>query len=282
MKFEPGQNLNYEVTQTTAMEGQAAGQAFSTTMQQTMNLIIDVLSVEADKATTDQHISRVRFDMEMPAPVNQKISYDSDATEQPDNPIAQQMSKTLGMLVGPKIKVTIDELGNYSDIQVPDEIIKGITQGPAAAMFGSQNGKETVERMFSQSNITLPEKELNVGDTWEKTTEMEMPFGTMKVMTTYTYQGPTAEGLEKIDAKVNVDLQPRENSPIAMKATSKEGGGTLLFDNKAGRLAESHIKQVLEMEVGGISKQTVTSESHLKLVPAESKSSGTSENPPTR
>ncbi len=273
MKFLEGQTLNYELTQSTSMQGEASGQTFSTKMQQTMDLEIEVLSVEGSQAQTSQHISRVRFDMEMPAPINQKVSFDSDAEDNGDNPIAQQMGKSLGLLVGPKVKVTIDELGEHSNIEVPEELAKGIAQGPAAAMFGSQNSDETIKRMFAQSNISLPAEELNVGDSWEKTTEMDMPFGTMKIVTTYTYAGPTAEGLEKIDAKVDVQLTPRANAPINMTATSKEGGGTLLFDREAGRLTESRIKQVLEMEIGGISKQTVTSESLLKLVPTASRDS---------
>ena len=261
MKFKPGETYGYLITQKMNVAGEAQGQTVNSEMGQTLSISTHIKSVDEDgNAKAEQSIDRVQMKMVLPPPISQTIVYDTDSDEVPDNPIVKQMAEGLGKMVGEAISMTISPQGKMSDVVVPEKV-KATQQAAGGAMGGANQ----IEQMFKQSGLHLPAEEISKGHTWEQTMEMNLPYGKMVTTTTYTYKGQNEDGLHKIDAKMDVELQAGEDAPMKVTAETKEANGTFLFDNQAGRLKSSEIKQVLEMVIGGVAKQSITTEVTMTL-----------------
>jgi hypothetical protein len=71
---------------------------------------------------------------------------------------------------------------------------------------------------------------------------------------------------------MEVTLKPAENSPVKVTAEAKEASGSFLFDNDSGRVQQSTIKQVLEMDINGEAKQNITTIVTMELIGPSSES----------
>jgi hypothetical protein len=254
MKFREGERYGYLISQDMTTAGQVQGQNFETQMGQTLVISTHIKSVNADgSAKAEQTIDRVQMKMVLPAPVSQTIEYDSDSEEQPQDPATKAIGENVSKMVGEAISMTISPRGEMSDIKIPEKI-KQAQQAPG----GAAGGTSQIEQMFQQSGLRLPAEEISKGHQWKQDMEIKLPYGTMQITTNYTYQGQNDDGLHQIDADMDIDLKPAENAQIQVNATAKEASGSFLFDNEAGRLTESQIKQILDIEIAGTAKQTIT------------------------
>jgi hypothetical protein len=274
MKFREGERYGYLISQDMTTAGQVQGQNFETQMGQTLVISTHIKSVNADgSAKAEQTIDRVQLKMVLPAPVSQTVEYDSDSKDQPEDPTTQAIAANVSRMVGEAISMTISPRGEMTDIQIPEKI-KQAQQAPGAAA----GGESQIEQMFKQSGLRLPAEEISKGHTWKQNMEIKLAYGTMQITTNYTYQGKNDEGLHQIDADMDIDLKPLENAPVQVTATAKEASGSFLFDNEAGRLTESQVKQVLDIEIGGTAKQAITTLVKMTLTDGAEDGSGRSNN----
>lgn len=273
MKFQVGETYGYLIDQQMKVEGQAQGRTIESEMGQKLSISTHIKSVDDEgNARAEQTIERVRMKMQLPAPVSKTIEYDTDDEESADDPIMQQLAKTVGTMVGEAIAMTISPTGEMTDVVIPEKLKKA-QQAPGSPVSGNQ-----LEQTFKQSGLRLPQKEVAKGDSWDQDIEMELPFGTMKIRTTYTYQGKNEDGLDKIDAKMDVNLEAKADSQMQVKATSKEASGTYLFDNEAGKLTRSEIKQILDIEIVGLATQNITTLVTMTLTDGEDAAGNSSNN----
>jgi len=256
-KFEQGEEYGYLIEQ--KMDMLANG--LNMEMLQKLLVTTKIESV-ADNGTAEaaQTIERVQMRMMLPG---QTMEYDTNSEEEPDNPALQQVANNLGKMVGEAIGMKISPTGEMSDIQIPEKI-RSSQQGPGAG------GADQVEQMFRQSGLKLPAGEISPGHSWDQDMELNLPFGTMEITTTYTYQGKNDDGLDKIDATMDLNLKQEENPQIKMSLTAKDAKGSFLFDNKAGRVVRSEVNQQLEIDLGGVAKQDITTTVTMTLTDDDS------------
>jgi len=137
--------------------------------------------------------------------------------------------------------------------------------------------EEALVSLVKQASHGFPTEAVNKGDTWKAKTESPIPqLGKMVSDVTLTYAGPEqvdGKTLERIDIEMTMKLAPKEAGD-APRITLKDqkSGGTLYFDNIAGRLSHSKIVQNMVMEIGFGGQnltQDITQNATVRLTPAE-------------
>lgn len=256
-QFRPGSVQKQSIVTSMESEATVGKTPVKSSMTQTMDVSLKVNEVGSDgKAALAQSVDRIRVDMEMPAPINKKIHYDSKEPAGDQDKVAETLSKSMGGLVGAEFTMKMDPQGNASDFTVPQKFLDSLKGSPGAAVMGDAFSEEGLKQMMTQSNFTFPTKPLRKGESWEKAVKIKLPIGTMTNQMTYTYEGPTRSGLEMIAVKAQMSLDPAARSPFKMTIKDSEGTGQILFDNRAGKVAENTLDQTLNVETE-VNKQTI-------------------------
>lgn len=255
VQFKAGDVQKLTMTQKQSMSLDVPNQPKTKTkteMENVMDMETRCDSIDsAGVASLQQKIARARMTMQMPAPLNRTIEYDSQA-EVPTDPILAQIDKMLRPMVGAEMTMKCNQLGNITDFAMDEKALSGIKESPAAAFGGEMFSEAGMKQMTEQSALSMPEGELKIGDTWTSATEVKSPLGTMTVTRDHKYLGPGAKpGQEKIGVTAKISLEPDPNSklPFTAKLTSGDGSGEIIFDNHLGRLLTSNIKTKIVMEL---------------------------------
>jgi hypothetical protein len=270
-KFKTGDKLQYVMEQKMNMKMDFGGQQITAETTQTVELSWNITGVEPDgKAKMTQRIDRIKFDMNGPPPIG-KVEYDSKTGKEAEGAIGGIVTPIFKAMAGAEFTATMDARGDVSNIKVPEKLTETIKKAGGAPGFDQMFGEDALKQMVGQGGLVLPEKAVAKDATWSKDLEMKLPFGNMKVDTKYTYDGPAAEGgkmLEKITMKPKVTMAPAAGAQVAIKMKDQDGTGTALFDNQAGRLVETSMKQTMEMEInvgGMMGTQKMEQTATLKL-----------------
>ncbi len=132
-KFTPGEVLHYQMEQktTTQVKLAATNQDVKTTVSQIVDTTWTVLSVDAaGNAEMSQSIDRMRSKVESNFGT---FDFDSQSDKKPEGVVGGPLVPILKALIGQKFKYKITPLGELSDIQVPDALLKTLEEsGPAA------------------------------------------------------------------------------------------------------------------------------------------------------
>ena len=270
-KFKKGDKLNYTVA--TEIKGTASvgGMDIKTTQDQTMELIWTVKDVEGGKADMVQKINQFRQKMDMPG--GQGFEFDSKTGKKPDGQIGKLVGPLFDAMVGAEISMKMDTQGETTDMKLSEKLMEAIKGNPALAAMGSAFSEEGMKNMMQQSSLVLPKEAIAKGKSWNKKVEVKMPFGVMKLDTTFTYAGPETRNnamLEKIDTKSALTIEPVPGAGLAIKIKSSDVKGAIYFDNKAGRIVEfsQTQKMVMEISAGGQTFESSQDQTvSMKLVP---------------
>jgi hypothetical protein len=272
-KFKEGDKLNYTMDQTQKQNMNVMGMEIETTMTQTIDMIWSVNNVKAGKAQVVQTMDRIRMKMDSAFAA---FEYDSRDGKEPEGPFGQILGPLFAAMAGSDITVTINETGEISDAKVSDKLLDAMKNNPLLQQMGGMFTEEGFKNMLNQSGATiLPKNPVKKGESWSQKIEMKQPpLGVMRMNNTYTYQGPeerSGASLEKIDVKTDMSIEPIENAAaqFEIKVKSSEMKGTIYFDNKAGRIAETKMNQKMAMEInamGNIIESAVDQTVSLKLV----------------
>lgn len=274
-KFNKGETLNYAMTQDMTQAMSLMGQNFNSKMKQQMDMQWKVDDVKSDgTAQITQKVTRVRFTMTLPPPLNQTIEYDSDDGNAAGGPLGAAIGNTLGAMVNAESKMTVDSKGEILDFKMPPELVEKLKQqAENASPFGGGGAgavsEDSLKQMVSYGFLSFPDKALGNGDSWSNDVEHENPLGKVVTQTKYTYGGTAENGLHRIRSTHNMSLDPDPNAQIDVKMKSSEGTGEILFDNDAGRLRENKTTQKMTMEMnlnGQAIEQQIATVSTLQLV----------------
>jgi hypothetical protein len=243
-KFAKGQKLGYVLTQKTDMTMDVAGKKVETTFTQTTDMTWEVKGVDKDgSADMAQTIDRVRFESTAPGGGNLHVDT-ADAEDAQGTPEA--MSNLFRAMAGSPFTMKVTPRGELRDVKVPAKIVDAFKDaGPAGAMFGSE---ESLKNLCGNSLVPFPEAAIAPGKSWKGDRKMPMPFGTMVMNMTYTLEG-AAGPIENIGIDVNVEIEPKEGSPIEIKLTSQDMKGHYRFDNSTGILKSTAVVQKMKMTV---------------------------------
>lgn len=266
-KFQAGETLKYVVTQNTDMQMDLAGQKQTMTMSQKMDMVWKVGVVASNgNAEMAQVVERVQMKSEG-GPFG-TVQFDSSDGKVPESPLVKSMAEVFKKIIGQEFGVTMRPTGKIEDVVVPQSLLDELAKAGAA---GNAINENVLKQMMTQSAVTLPEKAIQPGDSWESSQKIEMPFGTMSVNSTLTYKGnDSTSGMAVIEMKPSISVQPKDGAPIALTINKSDGQGIVQFDIVRGRIAKSDLDLTLDMEVkqfGQLIKQTLRQKTAMELTP---------------
>jgi hypothetical protein len=259
-KFEPGETLNYEMTQTmeTTVAAGPAGD-FTSGMKQIMDMKwhVDEVTPEGN-AKMRQQIERVRLTMTMPGQVTE---YDSAGDEPPQGMVAM-LAPLYDAMTSGEFTVTMTPRGEIVDAEVPPKLMEAMKNVPGADALGDLSTSEGMKQLLTHSALTLPEGELQSGETWQSRVETKMPFGKMEVVTTYEYVGTKdADGqtFEVIKLSPEIKNAGDDGAQMQLDVSEQKSDGEILFDRELGQMHSSHLQQTMQMEMKVLGqKQAIT------------------------
>lgn len=266
-KFQTGESLKYVVTQNTDMLIELGGQKQTMTTSQEMDMVWKVGAVASDgSAQMAQLVERVH--MKSDGGPFGSVQFDSSDGKAPDSPLVKSMVEVFKKIIGQEFGVTMRPTGKIEDVKVPQSLLDELKKSGSA---GDAINEDVLKQMMTQSAVTLPEKAVKTGDSWEINQKIDMPFGTMSVNSMLTFKGTdAASGYDIIAMKPSVSVQPKEGAAITLNVTRSEGQGIVQFDNASGRIIKSDLDLTLDMEImrfGKLIKQTLHQKTAMKLKP---------------
>ena len=265
-KFTAGESLKYVVKQNMKMTMDVASKKQTIEMNQTMEMQWKIADVDPGSGDVNmaQTVERVQMDSQG-GPIG-TIKFDSASGEVPETPYGRAMAEVFRKLIGEEFSVHMKSTGKIDQVTVPASLIAALKQNGTA---GNALDEATLKQLMTQSAITLPEKPIQPGDTWDSVQQVEMPIGTMTVQSKLTYQGIDAStGYAKIGMIPAISLTPKPGAPVNLTLTKTEGTGLLLFDAARGRIAKSDLDLTMQMQMksfGQVIDQTIHQKTSMTL-----------------
>ncbi len=260
-KFQVDEEYQYRMTQEMNMELAlgATDRMVETSTRQAIDLTWKVQQVgEQGQAQLMQSVDRIQMDLQ--APGQQKMHYDTASEETPTGfaamlvPLFQAMTKQpFAMTMGPR--------GEIFELEVPENVAEALKTIPGAKKMGSLFASDGFKQMLQQTSLVLPDSEnLILGQEWSTVSVVENEeLGEIKTVTTYEYLGPREVRGEAYEAFAISMAITFGQAPYGMLVESKvkKSAGEILFSREKGRLESSHLHQDMELQfaTGG---QTMT------------------------
>jgi Family of unknown function (DUF6263) len=268
-KFEKDKTFFQKMETTTKQTMKVQTNDVVQTQTQTFWFSWKVLDKKDDLVTLEQTIEGVKMDIDIG---NQKISYDSTAKENANNPLGEFFKA----LVGSKFTLTL----NTKTMKVTE--IKGRAEFLDKLVKANPQMKPLLDQILSEKALmemaeptfaAVPGKEVAKGDKWERNTVLDMgPIGKYENNYKYTFEGKDEKEKKLDKIKVETTLKYKEPAEVAGAGTSglpfkiknadlksTSATGTILFDATAGRIEKSNmtveLSGKLTIEIGGQSTE---------------------------
>jgi hypothetical protein len=261
-KFQAGSKTNYAIEQ--HMKLSMTGIALldlnlKINMNMDVSMAVDSVDAAAGNAKITYQIDRVKVSME--EPLGNAVEFDSNSDKVPDR-MPSQMPSFFKALKGARIIMTVSQRGKLIDLKCPEKLkeeFQSVGDGGQMTFFSE-------DYLIMNLGISeLPHVTRKNGTTWNKKQDMKSgSLGTMGLNTTYTYVGKSGR-YDKIDMKIDMELEAPPNSQMQMKMKTKDASGTILFDNVKGRIQEMKNNVAYEIEVGRDGKLQMTQDTTLKM-----------------
>jgi hypothetical protein len=261
-KFKEGQTFYQEMTTKTDQSMKVMGSDIKQSQTQTFIFSWTPEKKDGDNWVLKQKIEGVKMRIEIGG---QPIEYDSTKE--------QQTSSALGdffkALVGSEFRLTLNKDLKVTKIEGRDEFLKKLSAANPQmdALLKQILSDEALKEMADPTFAAVPTSAKKPGETWEKTTKLDMgPIGRYENTYTYTFEGKDKDKANLNKIKVDTALKyfpPSETAaggglPFKIKSAdlkSKDATGTILFDNEKGRVEKSDmsvkLSGELKIEIGG-------------------------------
>jgi len=265
------QEMTTDVTQKMTVMGQNITQKQKVTFYFTW---APVAKDEDGNWTVKQKIEGVKMEIEIGG---NKIPFDSTKKGPGLNPL----SNFFKALVGSEFMLTFDKNMKISSFEGRDQFLKNLIKKnqEMEPLLKTILSDEALKQMSDPGFAAIPDKPVKKGDTWLKTTMLNMgPIGSFDTNYKYTYEGPDEKKLQRI--KVDSTLKyvppgPNAGSGLPFKIlkadlNSKESKGEILFDSEKGRVASSNMTMkmagTLTIEIGGMSSDVTLDQTQTTTV----------------
>ncbi len=245
-KFRSGDHLEYTVVQNMNTSMKFGEQEVKSKFNQTIEMSWDIQSVAASGDTVlNQIFNRVRLQM-VGGPAGE-IEFDTATKEIPTNPIVKQLGTVFGNIVGQKFQVTMKPTGQVDNVNVPEQLLAAVRQSEA----GKQGAltESMLKDMMKQSAVMLPAQPVGPGSRWKSEQEVQMPFGTMTIVSSMNFVQKDANGNAVIDFVPTVNITPRDGVQTRMSLDESNGRGRIIFDIARGRVVQTQLDLTLKMTV---------------------------------
>jgi Family of unknown function (DUF6263) len=266
-KFEVNKPFYQEMTTTTNQTMKVMNSDVVQKQQQTFYFSWTPTAVDKDgNWTVKQTIEGVKMNIDIGG---QHIEYDSTKESNVQNPLGDFFKQ----LVGSSFTLTLDKDMKVSKIEGRSDFIKKLAQANPGMepLLNQILSEQALKDMADPTFAAVPNKEVKKDESWTKDSKLDMgPIGVYDTTYKYTYVGKNTEGtseqdkkLDKIKVESTLKYSPPDaaaNSPLPFKIkgaelTSKDAGGTILFNEEKGRIESSKMQLTLtgklKIEIGG-------------------------------
>ena len=259
-----GDELSVSVTQTSNQLMYVANRSIRTSTEMKMFVDWSVNNVDED-GTSNVTQTITRLTMEMDITGGDSIRYDSASDESPTGAL-KKVADSVEPLIGARMDVTMSARGEIVDVdqsQLKSEVLKS----PLLS-------KEGLPEILGQAAIVFPEKALTPGDSWNSTTTISSPLGSLRQDRNYTYEGTEQlddRPVEKIVVDADLQLDQSKLKGVKLELVEQQQSGTVLFDAESGRIVRSSVSQELTTETpyrDTTIRVTVSSSSLTNIEPA--------------
>jgi Family of unknown function (DUF6263) len=183
---------------------------------------------------------------------NNKPTQDTAGNDNEKNPI-NMMNKVISGITGKSFIVKVDEEGKVLEVTGFDKIVSDMidsiggdkdTKTRVMASMKDQFNNQTIKDQFAQIFTIFPNKEIKVGDSWEKsfTTGGKMPA---KYTTNYTVK--EIEG-DHVSMTTNTTIGS-DSGDLEMKGNQT---GNIVVDSKTGLMINAEFNQDIEAKMQGM------------------------------
>jgi len=259
-KFAVGDEHPFRMNQqmNMAMNLGEAGE-MKTSISQKIDLVWQIESID-DKgiAALSQHVRRVQ--MEMQAPGQIEIKYDTDAKESPLG-YGAMIDPVLKALVATPLKLTMTPRGEITSVEIPEKISQAMKGVPGAKMMANMVTEQGYKTMMQQMALILPQPaDLSPGHAWSTTTELlTPPIGKITTHMTFTYKGPRSvedQVFEVFVPKLELEFGDEQAAELPqIKVNEQNTSGEFLFNRSAGRLESSRLEQEMTLQIAAGDRQ---------------------------
>ena len=259
LKFnlEKGKGYDYEIIMN--MDQQMMGQ--DTKMMLTGNYTMLVTEDDGTVKTLTGKYKSFKMNMKMMG-----IEIDID-TDKPSPPMtedemkmdpAKMMTRIFAGITGKSFTIKVDAEGNIVEVKGFPEIIQSIVDSSGMGedikrqMYASlkdQFNEQNIKDQFAQVFTIFPNKEVKVGDSWDKTYSTG---GKMPAKNTITYTVKEIEG-DHVTLTTKSKLESLNKSDMEING---EQAGTLLVDSKTGLVINSEFDLNMHTKVQGMEIET--------------------------
>jgi Family of unknown function (DUF6263) len=233
--FENGKGYDYEMN--VNMDQEIMGQKMKMDMFSYYSM--DVTGDDGSMKTVTTTFERIKMDMNV---AGMDISIDSDkkvAGDEEGNPMAI-MNKLFGAISGRKFVMKINPEGKVEEVTGVKELatsiadslgLEGKEREDIVAKFNDQFGEKSMKDQFERILYIFPNKEIKVGDSWEKNTNSGGQLGG-KYTSNYT--------VKEIEGDM-VTLEEKSKIAGEEEGASMKGNvvGLIVVDSKNGLVVSS-------------------------------------------
>lgn len=251
-----GASFYQEMTTKTDQTMKVQGMEVKQTQQQTFYIKWTTVKVEKDTWVVEQEITGVKMKIQIGG---NQIDYDSEAKDQPNNPLTDFFKA----LKGSKFKLTINRGTMKVDkIEGRDVFVKNLAKAneQLKPLLEAILSEEALKQMTDPTFAVIPEKGvIPASKKWDNgaagATLNMGPIGKYVTKYQYEYKGQNKDKLDEIKVDTSLTYEaPKDTtgSNLPFKITkadlkSKKGSGTVLFDREKGRIKSS----TMELELDG-------------------------------
>jgi Family of unknown function (DUF6263) len=247
--FEKGRGYDYEMTMNLDQEVMGAKQQIDMSTYYSMLVTEDDGALKTIKTTFD------RFKMNMGV-MGLKIEVDTEkpfvASEETDKDPLAMVNRLFGAIKGQQFLMKVDAEGKVQEVKGVQEMgmriadSLGFDEARKKEMlqsFSQQFNERSIKEQFERVLYIFPNKEVKVGDSWQKKTNVAGPMGGVY---SSTYTVTDIEGdMVTLEEKTKIES---DNEQLKL---SGEQTGTLVVDSKTGLVVSADMDMNLETTNSG-------------------------------
>lgn len=259
--FEKGRGYDYEMIMNMDQEVMGAKQQIDMSTYYSMLVTEDDGALKTIKTTFDRFkMNMVVMGMQIEVDTEKPFVATGDSEE---NPLAM-VNRLLGAIKGQQFVMKVDAEGKVQDVQgfqemgmkIADSL--GLDEAKKKEMlqsFSQQFNEKNIKEQFERVLYIFPNKEVKVGDSWQKTTTTSGPMGG-KYSSTYTVKEIEGD-MVTLEEKTKIES---DNEQLKL---SGEQTGELVVDSRTGLVVSADMDMNMETTSSG-TKVTMKGKTKIK------------------
>jgi Family of unknown function (DUF6263) len=254
LKFNLEKGKGYDYEMIWDMNQKIMGKESNISIGAVYALRVDEVEDHIKSLTGTYRSFRMNMDM-----MGVKIDVDTDKPalasdeDKPGSIPLGMMNRIFSGIVGKSFSMKVDDEGKVLQVTGFRELLQGMADSMGLdeekkqqmmASLSDQFNEQTIKDQFGQVFTIFPNKEIKVGDSWDKSFTMG---GKMPAKYTTTY---TVKEIEGDHVTLATKTVIEGNGEMAIKGNQT---GTLIIDSKSGLMVNGEFDQEIETKIQGMS-----------------------------